>query len=68
MASRSPDVDIALDRAMRRVAAFEADPLRMARQALKVILMFRLLDRQRLPLAGMADYVARSWYLSRFQC
>ena len=53
------DVDIALDRAMQRVAAFEADPLRMARHALKVVLVFRLLDQQRLPLAGMADYLAR---------
>ena len=34
------DVDAALDRAMQRVAAFEADPLRMARHALKVVLVF----------------------------
>ena len=49
----------ALERALKRVAAFEADPLRMARHALKVILTFALLDRQRLPLAEMGDYVER---------
>jgi glyoxylase-like metal-dependent hydrolase (beta-lactamase superfamily II) len=53
------DVSAALARAYRRVAAFEADTLRMARHALKVILTFTLLDRQRMPLAGMPDYVAR---------
>jgi glyoxylase-like metal-dependent hydrolase (beta-lactamase superfamily II) len=49
----------ALERALKRVAAYEAEPLRMARHALKVILMFTLLDRQRLPLADMPDYVDR---------
>jgi len=53
------DVGAALDRARTRIAAFEADSLRIARHALKVNLMFSLLDRQRMPLAGMADYVAR---------
>ena len=53
------DVNAALQRAMQRVAAFEADHLRMARHALKVVLMFCLLDRQRLPLAGMVEYVER---------
>ena len=37
----------------------EADPLRLARHAIKVILTFTLLDRRSLPLAGMADYVER---------
>ena len=53
------DFDAALARAMRRVEAFEADPLRLARHAVKVILTFTLLDRRALPLAGMADYVER---------
>ena len=53
------DVAGALDRARKRVIAFEADSLRIARHALKVNLMFSLLDRQRMPLAEMADYVAR---------
>jgi glyoxylase-like metal-dependent hydrolase (beta-lactamase superfamily II) len=53
------DVHGALDRAFRRLAAFEADPLRAARYALKALLSFTLLDRRRLPLAGMAEYVER---------
>lgn len=53
------DADAALERAFRRTSAFEGDPLRMARHALKVVLVFALLDRERLPLATMADYVAR---------
>jgi len=52
-------VDDALARAYRRTEAFEADPLRLARHALKVVLVFALLDHERLPLAGMPDYVAR---------
>ncbi|MBK7743250.1 MAG: MBL fold metallo-hydrolase [Betaproteobacteria bacterium] len=53
------DVGDALDRAFKRLAAFEADPLRAARYALKALLTFTLLDRRRLPLGGMADYVER---------
>jgi len=53
------DVQAALDRAFRRLASFEADPLRAARYALKALLAFTLLDRRRLPLAGMAEYVER---------
>jgi glyoxylase-like metal-dependent hydrolase (beta-lactamase superfamily II) len=53
------DVGAALDRAFKRLAAFEADPLRVARHALKALLSFTLLDRRRLPLADMADYVDR---------
>jgi glyoxylase-like metal-dependent hydrolase (beta-lactamase superfamily II) len=51
--------EAALDRAMRRVEAFEADPMRLARHALKVILTFTLLDRRSLPLAAMPAYVER---------
>lgn len=53
------DAAAALDRAFRRTSAFEADPLRMARHALKVVLVFSLLDRERLPLASLAEYVDR---------
>jgi glyoxylase-like metal-dependent hydrolase (beta-lactamase superfamily II) len=53
------DVGAALDRARKRIAAFEADSLRVARHALKVNLMFALLDRQRMALADMAAYVGR---------
>ena len=51
------DVAAALARAYRRTEAFERDPLRMARHALKVVLVFALLDRERLPLATMPEYV-----------
>jgi hypothetical protein len=35
------------------VEAFEADPVRMARHVLKVMLVFTLLERQRLPLSKL---------------
>jgi hypothetical protein len=53
------DVDAALERAMRRTEAFVADPSRAARHALRVLLMFTLLDRERMPLASLPDHVAR---------
>ena len=53
------DVAGALDRARKRIVAFEADSLRVARHALKVNLMFSLLDRQRMPLDEMPAYVER---------
>ena len=49
----------AIERALRRTAAFEADPLRMASHALKVILVFSLLDRERMVLASLPEYVAQ---------
>ena len=53
------DVAGALDRAFSRTAAFEADELRVARHALKVLLTFTLLDRQRIPLPELAAIVGR---------
>jgi glyoxylase-like metal-dependent hydrolase (beta-lactamase superfamily II) len=53
------DARAALERAMRRTDAFEGDSSRMARHALKVVLAFALLDRERMPLAALPDYVAR---------
>jgi glyoxylase-like metal-dependent hydrolase (beta-lactamase superfamily II) len=47
----------ALDRAFARLAAFEADPLRMARNVLKVMLSFSLLERGRLPRATLASHL-----------
>ena len=52
------DVDAALQRAYKRLAAFEADPARMARNAIKACFTFNLLDLQRLPLAELESYVA----------
>lgn len=52
------DVDAALERAYRRVAAFEQDPARMARNALKACMTFNLLDLGRLPRTELESYVA----------
>jgi glyoxylase-like metal-dependent hydrolase (beta-lactamase superfamily II) len=52
-------IDAALERAFARTGAFEADSLRVARHALKVLLMFTLLDRQRMALAAIPAYMER---------
>lgn len=52
-------VEAALERAFRRLAAFESDPVRVARHFLKVMLVFSLLEKGSLPLAGLPDYVDR---------
>ena len=53
------DVAAALERAFQRTAAFEADTLRMARHALKMVLTFALLDKQRLAAAELPAYIDR---------
>jgi glyoxylase-like metal-dependent hydrolase (beta-lactamase superfamily II) len=53
------DVAASLERAFARTAAFEADSLRVARHALKVLLVFTLLDRQRMALVELPGYVER---------
>ena len=53
------DVRGALDRAYRRTEAFEADEARVARHALKVLLVFQLLHRQRMAIADLPAYVDR---------
>lgn len=52
------DVGAALERAWKRLAAFEQDPARMARNAIKACFIFNLLELQRLPLAELESYVA----------
>ncbi|MDQ6917478.1 MAG: MBL fold metallo-hydrolase, partial [Pseudomonadota bacterium] len=42
-----------------RTAAYEADTLRVARHALKVVLIFALLDKQRLAAADLPTYIDR---------
>ncbi len=49
----------ALERAFNRTAAFEADPRRFARHALKVLLTFALLDRRQMLFADLPAYVDR---------
>ncbi|MBU0750945.1 MAG: MBL fold metallo-hydrolase [Gammaproteobacteria bacterium] len=51
------DVEAALDRAFRRLAAFEQDPARMAKNAIKACFVFNLLDLGRLPRSALAAYV-----------
>jgi glyoxylase-like metal-dependent hydrolase (beta-lactamase superfamily II) len=51
------DVSAALDRAFKRTAAFETDSVRVARHVLKALLMFALLDKQRMRIAELPDYV-----------
>ena len=53
------DFGPALERAMRRLEAFEADPRRLERHAPRVILAYALLHRKRLPLAELPAYVER---------
>ena len=53
------DVGSALEVARRRIEAFRTDSLRVARHALKVNLMFSLLDKQRMPLAELPAYLDR---------
>src|SRR5690606_11001249 len=53
------DVDPALDRAYKRLEAYEADPSRMPAYALKVILMFALLDSKSFAVDDLPAYVER---------
>jgi glyoxylase-like metal-dependent hydrolase (beta-lactamase superfamily II) len=53
------DFAAALERAFARTLALEADSLRVARHALKVILTFALLDQRRLSLRDLPAYLER---------
>ena len=53
------EVAAALDRSMRRLEAFEADPMRLTRHAPRVILAYALLHRKRLRLDDLPAYVER---------
>jgi glyoxylase-like metal-dependent hydrolase (beta-lactamase superfamily II) len=57
------EVDAALERAYSRLHAFEEDPARLARHAARVMLTFALLEKQRLPLASLPDYVENTGVL-----
>ncbi len=52
------DGDAALTRAYRRLAAFEQEPARMAKNAVKACFIFNLLDLGSLPRAELESYVA----------
>ncbi len=51
------EFDDAMERAMKRVAAFEEDPSRMARNALKACFTFNLLELRRLRRVNLAEYL-----------
>jgi glyoxylase-like metal-dependent hydrolase (beta-lactamase superfamily II) len=53
------NVDAALERAYRRLAAFAADPARMARNGIKACFIFNLLDLGGLPRGELASYLDR---------
>jgi glyoxylase-like metal-dependent hydrolase (beta-lactamase superfamily II) len=53
------DVAAALERAFQRTGAFEVDSVRIARHALKALLTFALLDKQRMALADLPVYLDR---------
>lgn len=53
------DVAAALDRALRRLEALEADSLRNARHILKSLLTFSLLDKQRMLISDLPGYLDR---------
>jgi len=54
------DVAEALERARRRAVAFAADSQRTAWHGLKVVFAFCLLDRRRMPLAGLPRFMAHT--------
>ena len=53
----------ALERAYSRLHAFEEGPARLARHAARAMLTFALLEKQRLPIASLPDYVERTGIL-----
>jgi hypothetical protein len=55
-----PHKRAALALADARLAAFEADPVRMARHAVKVMLAFNLLHRRHIALADLPAYLERT--------
>ena len=50
------DYAAALARALARLAAFEQSPERMAKSAMKALFTFTLLEKRRMPRAGIGDY------------
>ena len=57
------DVDAALERAYSRLHAFEEDPARLARHAARVMLTFALLEKRRLAVAALPDYLENTGIL-----
>lgn len=53
------DYPAAVARALARLAAFEQSPERMAKSAMKALFTFTLLEKRRMPRAGIGDYFAQ---------
>jgi glyoxylase-like metal-dependent hydrolase (beta-lactamase superfamily II) len=53
------DARAAIAEVRSRLDAFARDPRKNARHVIKVMFVFALLDRQRMPLSEVADYLAR---------
>ena len=53
------DTGAAIARCRSRLDAFARDPVKNARHVVKVMFVFALLDRQRMPVAEVPDYLAR---------
>lgn len=51
------NMEAALERAFKRLEAFQADPTRTARHFLKAMLMFALLEKRRMALAALPTYL-----------
>jgi glyoxylase-like metal-dependent hydrolase (beta-lactamase superfamily II) len=51
------DVQEALECSLNRLAAFERDELRMVRHVLKVMFVFSLMDRRRMPVSELVAYL-----------
>lgn len=60
------DVAGAVERALRRTAAFETDPLRLVWHAMKVLLVFGLLDRERMPATELPGWVEHTGIMRDF--
>lgn len=56
------DVTAALERARSRLAAYRADPRRHAAHAAKVLLKFKLLELQRMPIEAFAAWAQQTPY------
>ncbi len=59
------DVDAALDRAQRRLERFVREPLQHTYYAAKVMLKFKLLEWQRLPLAQLVEWALQTSQYAR---
>jgi len=57
------DVDQALDRARSRLASFQADPLRHARHAVKVLIKYHVMEVRTQPLKELLAWASTTPYV-----